>query len=498
MKLKTKISDGTPLVSIIIPVYNEGEKLKKTIDSIYEYTEYPNYEVIILDDNSQDGCCDFLKNEPYNKDKKIHLITNSGKNLGVGGGRRAGAEKAQGELLFFLDGHMEMEEKWLTKIVNEFQKNPDIDILNPMIYNSLTPKEKGNLTNGYISGNISMWAPGWLNGLKSFKETIKVPFCAGGAMCVKKKIYNDIGGFPKWILGWGQEDISFSILAYLNGYNCYRCPFVWVGHYFITNLKDTNPELLKLRIRNIALNCLKSCYILYDEHDFNWVKRRLKNEKVALEEFAKILPELTSLKENIKNNSVRSYQDFSDEFKEKLPYRNIEFCVDGLEYIKSKNYDFALRSFEKAGDIIYGVGKYTTKVIKELSFIKIAEILISQKKYDEALDYLNKILKLASPYSMAMYVYMGRVFCAKAMWDDAIFWLKKGEMEGVFNSYVDLFKIDEKEFKAKLYDWYGYALCCKKEYSEAAQKYELACEYQTNQKELKRLKKNQKFCLENK
>ena len=39
-----------PLVSIIIPSRDEGENLKKTIESIKEKTDYPNYEIIVVDD----------------------------------------------------------------------------------------------------------------------------------------------------------------------------------------------------------------------------------------------------------------------------------------------------------------------------------------------------------------------------------------------------------------------------------------------------------------
>ena len=45
---------GNPLVSILIPNKDQKEALKKCLDSVFEKTTYPNYEVIIIENNSQE------------------------------------------------------------------------------------------------------------------------------------------------------------------------------------------------------------------------------------------------------------------------------------------------------------------------------------------------------------------------------------------------------------------------------------------------------------
>ena len=143
----------------------------------------------------------------------------------------------------------------------------------------------------------------------------------------------------------------------------------------------------------------------------------------------------------------------------------------------------------------YGVKDYEPHKIKALSLIKITEVLVSQKKYDKALNQALQILKLKEPHPAMLYVLMGRIFCAQELWGNAIFWLKQGEKKKLTNDYKDLVKFNENDFKKGLYDWWGYALFRKKDYLKAIEKFDLACKYEKNQKEVERMRKNKRLCL---
>ncbi len=53
------------LVSLIIPAHNEGENLKRTIDSIKNISDFRNYEIIVVDDMSTDKSTKFLQKKNY-------------------------------------------------------------------------------------------------------------------------------------------------------------------------------------------------------------------------------------------------------------------------------------------------------------------------------------------------------------------------------------------------------------------------------------------------
>ena len=89
----------TPLISIIVPIYNTEKYLSKCLDSIIAQT-YTNWEAILVDDGSPDNCgkiCD----EYATKDKRFKVIHQ--KNGGVSVARNCGIENANGEWIVFVD-----------------------------------------------------------------------------------------------------------------------------------------------------------------------------------------------------------------------------------------------------------------------------------------------------------------------------------------------------------------------------------------------------------
>lgn len=92
--MKTNIKDIT--ISIIIPCKNEMKFLKRCLDSIVDQSE-PADEIILIDDASTDGSGDFAKTFANVK------VFNSTSNLGPGGARNLGVDKATKDYIMFVD-----------------------------------------------------------------------------------------------------------------------------------------------------------------------------------------------------------------------------------------------------------------------------------------------------------------------------------------------------------------------------------------------------------
>lgn len=90
----------TPLVSVIIPVYNMAQYLPECLDSVCEQT-YPHLEIITVNDGSTDTSGVLLQ-EYAQKDSRIRVVTQE--NQGASVARNMGLEYATGLYVIFLDG----------------------------------------------------------------------------------------------------------------------------------------------------------------------------------------------------------------------------------------------------------------------------------------------------------------------------------------------------------------------------------------------------------
>lgn len=113
------------MISIIMPLYNAERFLGETLQNIANQT-YKDYELICIDDASEDSTVDIVK-ENQAKDNKIKLFRNA-KREGAAFSRNRGMSLAKGDYISFLDGDDIFEEEMLEKAYNCALKN-DLDIV---------------------------------------------------------------------------------------------------------------------------------------------------------------------------------------------------------------------------------------------------------------------------------------------------------------------------------------------------------------------------------
>lgn len=106
-----------PLVSIIIPAYNEEKVIRRLLFSIKDQ-DYRNFEVIIVDDASSDRTFEVAKKYTKKIFKRKHAERSVQRNFG--------AKKAKGNYLLFLDADMELTKEVLNECVSVAEKSPKI------------------------------------------------------------------------------------------------------------------------------------------------------------------------------------------------------------------------------------------------------------------------------------------------------------------------------------------------------------------------------------
>lgn len=109
-------------VSVVIPTYNEEENISRCINSLLVQS-YRDFEIIIVDDGSTDKTREIVLG--YSKEnKKVKLVI--GPHKGPGFSRNAGAKKAKGKILVFVDADMEFDQNYLKELIKPIKNKEAI------------------------------------------------------------------------------------------------------------------------------------------------------------------------------------------------------------------------------------------------------------------------------------------------------------------------------------------------------------------------------------
>lgn len=109
-------------ISVIIPIFNAEKTLKRCLDSILNQT-FKNFEIICVNDGSQDKSIDILK-EYKEKDNRIIIIQQE--NKGVSSARNAGIKIAKGKYITFIDSDDWIEPYTYMSVKQQMNNNYDI------------------------------------------------------------------------------------------------------------------------------------------------------------------------------------------------------------------------------------------------------------------------------------------------------------------------------------------------------------------------------------
>lgn len=110
-----------PRVSVLIPAYNEEKVILRTIKSILK-SDYPYYDIIVIDDGSQDATYEKVHNE-FNNNTKVRIYTKP--NGGKSNALNFGIEKTKAEIVVTLDADTIFRPDTISKLARHFD-NPKV------------------------------------------------------------------------------------------------------------------------------------------------------------------------------------------------------------------------------------------------------------------------------------------------------------------------------------------------------------------------------------
>ena len=189
---------GQPLVSIIIPNKDEKETLKACIDSIREKTEYPNYEIIIVENNSTtDEIFQYYKE--LLQDPRI-LLLRWKKEFNYSAINNYGVRHANGEYLLFLNNDVTViTPGWIKELLGVCQR-PEVGAAGvKLIYPDDTIQHAGCVIGlGGIAGHMFVDMPanrtGYLHKASILQDMSAV---TAACMMMKRTAFEEAGGFTE-------------------------------------------------------------------------------------------------------------------------------------------------------------------------------------------------------------------------------------------------------------------------------------------------------------
>jgi len=198
--------DELPSVSVIIPAYNEEESIAKTIKSISK-SDYPNFEIIVVDDGSTDNTLKIAKSFECGKIRVFHK-----ENGGKGTALNLGIKKARGKIIFTMDADTIVDSQSMKKMVRFFKDSQVMSVTPAMVL--CKPKT--------IFQRIQYTE--YLLGLflrKAFASLQSIYITPGAFSAYRKSFFEKFGGYA---VGNITEDLEMGLRIQYNGYRIENCP----------------------------------------------------------------------------------------------------------------------------------------------------------------------------------------------------------------------------------------------------------------------------------
>ncbi|XP_046394332.1 N-acetylgalactosaminyltransferase 6-like [Ischnura elegans] len=244
---KKKYLPNLPTVSVIVPFHNEHwSTLLRTVYSVLiRSPKHIIKEIILVDDfsskdHTKKPLDDYLATH-VPKARVIHLP----ERMGLIRARLAGAKKAVGEVLVFLDSHTEANVNWLPPLLEPIAQDPRtcvcpfIDVIDyeTFMYRAQDEGARGAFDWEFFYKRLPLLP----EDLKHPTEPFRSPVMAGGLFAISANFFWELGGYDEGLDIWGGEQYELSFKIWQCGGKMVDAPCSRVGHIYRKFAPFPNP-----------------------------------------------------------------------------------------------------------------------------------------------------------------------------------------------------------------------------------------------------------------
>ena len=221
-------------VSVLIPSCDHSGDLRVCVESIYRKTTYPDFEVIIIENNSTDPATFAYYEKARQRYDGLKVVTYPGKGFNFSAINNFGRKAAQGEYLLLLNNDVEVRNGgWLTELLRPCAHPGGAAICGAMLYYpDETLQHAGVVTGlGGYAGHSHKYKKAGGSGYMFRTATVQ-DFSAvtGACLLVKASVWDEVNGLDeKFAVAF--NDVDFCLRVRDRGYRIAWTPYAQLTHY---------------------------------------------------------------------------------------------------------------------------------------------------------------------------------------------------------------------------------------------------------------------------
>jgi O-antigen biosynthesis protein len=235
-RIKYSLPDPPPRVTLIIPTRNGFELLNRCLESIFKKTIYRNYEVIIVDNQSDDPkLLDYLAE--LERERRVRVLRYDAP-FNYAAVNNFAVQNADGEIVALLNNDLEViTPDWLDEVVS-YAVQPDIGAVGAMLYYPNDTIQHAGVILGIgfpppgVATHVYKKCPRGFRG-QSSRALLCQNLSAVTAACltVKRRVFEEVGGLDDKNLPIAFNDIDFCLRVRESGYRNLWTPYAELYHY---------------------------------------------------------------------------------------------------------------------------------------------------------------------------------------------------------------------------------------------------------------------------
>lgn len=256
-----------PKVSVVVLNWNNEDSIIECLDSIKQL-DYPNFEIVVLDNDSRDGSREIVK-----KYSGIKLVL-SDNNLGFSGGQISALDSCDGDYIALVNSDAIVDSKWLIELMEVFENYHRVGAAGGKSYlwDGKTKSEKF-----YSFHEVNPFTAGTRHLSYDLNRIQTVPSLSGSAVVISRSAIDELGYFDNDFFAYYEETDLFARM-HRYGYDVVYNPKAFVWHQVAATLGSKSFTYLYLMNKNRAFFALRNFDKAYLRVFLNkYVKSELRN-----------------------------------------------------------------------------------------------------------------------------------------------------------------------------------------------------------------------------